>query len=322
MPLSGSKQRISGHSKKAQFGAFTGYVLVVLAMLLGVILLAVSLIQPASFTGLRGLFGDATQPAAQVSASARSGGRGFIESVQGYLEAGQQNADLKKEVEIARIRLAEARATEEENRRLKALLGLGKTDVEPVAVARLIGSSATSTRRFAYLGAGRSDGVQPGMPVRSERGIVGRVLEASRNSARVLLITDSESVLPVRRAGDNTVAFAEGRGDGLINIRLINLGINPLERGDVFVTSGAGGLYRPGIAVAIVTRLTDDGAVARIISNPAATDFVAVEPLWQPEALRGAETPIEEAIGSNETVQQEDGDETPPTTEQGGVVTP
>ena len=51
---------------------------------------------------------------------------------------------------------------------------------------------------------------------------------ASRSSSRVLLITDSESVLPVRRAGDNTVAFAEGRGDGLINIRLINLGPEPI----------------------------------------------------------------------------------------------
>ena len=323
MALAGSKQRISGHSKKAQYGAFTGYVLVVLAMLLGIVLLVISLIQPASFTGLRGLFGDATQPVAQANAVGRSGGRDFIESVQGYLEAGRQNADLKKEVEIARIRLAEARATEEENRRLKALLGLRETEVEPVAVARLVGSSSVSTRRFAYLGAGRSDGVRPGMPVRSERGIVGRVLESGRNSSRVLLITDSESVLPVRRAGDNTVAFAEGRGDGLINIRLINLGINPLERGDVFVTSGAGGLYRPGIAVAIVTRLTDDGAVARIISNPAATEFVAVEPVWQGDALRGANTPIEEAIGSNETVTEtgDDGSEAEPV-EQGGVVTP
>ena len=319
MPLSGSKQRISGHSKKAQFGAFTGYVLVVLAILLGVILLVISLIQPASFNGLRGLFSDAASPAAQVSASTRSGGRGFVESVQGYLEAGQQNAELKKEVEIARIRLAEARAVEQENARLKALLGLRETDVEPVAVARLVGSSSVSTRRFAYLGAGRSDGVRPGMPVRSERGIVGRVLEASRHSARVLLITDSESVLPVRRAGDNTVAFAEGRGDGLINIRLINLGINPLERGDVFVTSGAGGLYRPGIAVAIVTRLTDDGAVARIISNPAATDFVAIEPVWQPDARRAVNTPIEESLGSNETVAE--GEEAEDTREP-GLVTP
>ena len=139
MALSGSKQRISGHSKKAQYGAFTGYVLVVLAVLLGIALLTVSLVQPTTFSGLRGLFSDATQPVSRANAAGRSGGRNFIDSVQGFLEAGQQNADLKKEVEIARIRLAEAKAVEEENRRLKALLGLQTTDVKPVAVARLVG---------------------------------------------------------------------------------------------------------------------------------------------------------------------------------------
>ena len=132
-----------------------------------------------------------------------------------------------------------------------------------------------------------------GQPVRSPRGVVGRVLEVSINSSRVLLLTDSESVLPVRRASDEIVAFAEGRGDGLLRIRLINLGLNPLEVDDVFVTSGAGGYYRPGVAVAVLTEITDDGGVARLIADPAATDFVSVEPIWQPGAVDGAATPIE-----------------------------
>ena len=71
----------------------------------------------------------------------------------------------------------------------------------PVAVARLVGSTATSGRRHAYLSAGSSSGVKPGMPVLSERGVVGRVLETGRNSSRVLLLTDSESVLPVAFCG-------------------------------------------------------------------------------------------------------------------------
>ena len=69
MALSGSKQRISGHSKKAQYGAFTGYVLVVLAVLLGIALLTVSLVQPTTFSGLRGLFSDATQPVSRANAA-------------------------------------------------------------------------------------------------------------------------------------------------------------------------------------------------------------------------------------------------------------
>ena len=62
-------------------------------------------------------------------------------------------------------------------------------------------------------------------------------------SSRVLLLTDSESVVPVRRAKDDVVAFAEGRADGSLRLRLINLGVNPIKVGDVFVTSGSGGLY-------------------------------------------------------------------------------
>jgi len=124
------------------------------------------------------------------------------------------------------------------------------------------------------------------MPVVSPMGLVGRVLEVGANSSRVLLLTDSESMVPVRRAKDDVVAFAEGRTDGTINQRLINLGLNPLKPGDVFVASGAGGLFRPNVAVAVAEVITRDGAIARVLSNPAATDFVAVEPLWKPEAVR------------------------------------
>jgi rod shape-determining protein MreC len=101
-----------------------------------------------------------------------------------------------------------------------------------------------------------------------------------------MLLTDSESMVPVRRAKDDVVAFAEGRADGSLRLRLINLGLNPIKRGDVFVTSGAGGLFRPNVAVAVADTITKDGAIARVLSNPAATDYVAVEPVWQPDAVR------------------------------------
>jgi rod shape-determining protein MreC len=90
--------------------------------------------------------------------------------------------------------------------------------------------------------------------------------------------------VPVRRASDNVVAFAEGQGNGTVRLRLVNLGINPLKKGDVFVTSGAGGLYRPGIAVAVAAEITRDGAIARLLSNPAATDYVLIEPIWAQQA--------------------------------------
>lgn len=291
--------RRSGFSKKAQFSLFTGYLLAGAGALLGLALLLLSLWQPAAFAPLRGVASDvAVAPVGEATAAARSGQQGFFSSIAGYFRAGSQNAALREEVELARIRLAEADAVKAENARLKALLGLRDKPVKPVTVARLVGSTATSGRRFAYLGAGRSDGVLPGMPVLSDRGVIGRVLEAGRASARVLLLTDSESVLPVRRATGDVVAFAEGRGDGMLRVRLVNLGINPLKPGDLMVTSGAGGYYRPGVAVAVITETTPDGGIARLVAEPSATSYVAVEPVHQPEAvaaLRGSRVPSDNA---------------------------
>lgn len=296
------RSRRPGHSRRAQFGVFTGYVIAGLGMLLGALLLGLSLWQPDSFSGARGAAGDAVAPVGEAGAEIRNSGNGLWDAITGYYEAGSQNAELRDELEIARIRLQEAESVRQENARLRTLLGFSETEREAVASARLIGSTASSTRRFAYLGAGRAEGVQPGMPVRGPKGVVGRVLEVGGTSSRVLLLTDSESILPVRLADEDVIAFAEGRGDSLLRIRLINLGINPLEEGDVFVTSGAGGYYAPGIAVAVVTEVTPDGALARMISDPAGTDYVAVEPLWQPEAVEASLTPIEQAVGeSSET---------------------
>ena len=57
------------------------------------------------------------------------------------------------------------------------------------------------------------------------------------------------------------------------------------------VTSGAGGLLRPNIPVAVVDEVTRDGAIARLLSNPAATDFVTIEPVWQSQAVELLRTP-------------------------------
>jgi len=272
--------RRPGFSRRAQYSNFAAYVIAAAGALVGGLLLIVSVRDAEAFSGARGVATDATSPVATASAATRSGGQGFLDTIAGYLMSGRENARMRKELALARVQLAEAQALRDENRRLKDLAGLSLGEAKPVAAARLIGSSSSSTRRFATIDAGGERGVRVGMPVRSPLGLVGRVLETGRRSARVLLITDTESIVPVRRASDGVAAFASGRGDGRLLLRLVNLGVNPLKRGDAFVTSGSGGLYRPGTAIAVVTQITSDGAIARPLSDPAATEFIVVEPEW------------------------------------------
>lgn len=283
--------RRTGTNKKAQLGVFTGYVVAGLGALFGAALLVISFLRPETFNGLRMMAADAASPAGEVGAAGRTGSQGFLEAIAGYYRAGSRNAELEREMEIARVRLAEAEALRQENARLKAVLGLAEGETRPVAVARLIGSTSSSVRRIGYISAGRRDGVRPGMPVTSPTGLVGRVLETGARSSRVLLLTDSESMVPVRRATDNIVAFAEGRSDGSLRLRLVTLGVNPIKPGDVFVTSGAGGLFRPNVAVAVARVITRDGAIAQLLSNPAATDYVTVEPIWQRPAVEALAAP-------------------------------
>jgi len=283
--------RRSGYSRRAQYTTFFSYIAGVLGAIVGAALLIVSIVNPSAFAQLRGAAADVTETPGRITANGRVAGNGFISVITGYFRAGSQNAELRRELKEAQIRLAEADAVADENRRLKALLGI-TTDKRPVAVTQLTSSTGSSTRRFATIGAGSANGVAAGMPVRSKEGLIGRVLEVGASTSRVLLVTDTESLVPVRRAKDGVAAFAQGRGDGSLQIRLINLGINPLRKGDIFVTSGSGGLYRPGTAVAAVVEVTRDGAIARLLSDPAATEYVLVEPIWAPTAKPRVAPPI------------------------------
>src|SRR4029079_3820280 len=103
-------------------------------------------------------------------------------------------------------------------------------------------------------------------------------------ASRVLLITDGASNVPVRLVRDGTPALATGAGDGTLAIKPLEVGATRFRRGDLFVTSGTGGLYPPNIPVAVVTKATRDDTIARPLADPSRADFVIVERLYQPEA--------------------------------------
>lgn len=278
-----TSNRRPGTSRRAQYSTFASYVIAFGGVLFGAILLVFSTGNAGAFAALRSGAADIVSAPAEAGANGRIGGQTAWSALVGYFTHGVRVARTERELAELRVKLAESQAVQDENRRLKALLALAETEPKPIAFARMIGSTSTSTRRFGTISVGRNQGVTVGMPVRAPEGLVGRVLEVGSRTSRVLLITDGDqqNVIPVKRASDGMAAFATGRGDGTLQLRLINLGINPLKIGDAFVTSGSGGLYWPGTAIAVVTSLTRDGAIARPLSDPGTTEFVAVQPQWE-----------------------------------------
>src|SRR6187455_1797850 len=95
--------RRSGINKKAQLGVFTGYVVAVLGALFGAALLAISLLRPETFDGLRSMASDAAAPVGEAGALGRTSSQGFLDAIAGYYRAGLRNAELEQEMKIARV---------------------------------------------------------------------------------------------------------------------------------------------------------------------------------------------------------------------------
>jgi rod shape-determining protein MreC len=129
--------RRPGYSRRAQYTIFISYFAGVAGVLLGIVLLVVSYVQPNAFEGLRTAASDITEPAGQVTSTARNSSKSLFSTVSGFIRAGSQHAKLERELAIAKVRLVEARGTQLENRRLKALLGLARNYPRPVVVTRL-----------------------------------------------------------------------------------------------------------------------------------------------------------------------------------------
>lgn len=183
-----------------------------------------------------------------------------IETLAGML---RQRDGARRRIVFLERELAQARATlgsltdlAEENRRLRILLDTADR-VEPHYISAEI--SAVNLDPFAHrlmLRRGGRDGVRVGMPVVDARGVLGQVDQVGYLSSRIVLITDPDHALPVQILpdGERTIAYGSGAPDRL---RLTDLPMNTtIEAGNLVVTSGIGGRFPPGLAVARIAAVT------------------------------------------------------------------
>ena len=280
-----------GWSRRAQYGLFFSFLAVIPGIVVGLILLALSLVAPKTFQGIRGAALDVTGPVATALHEVTATATGLVSGAGDYWDAASQNADLRRERKAMLQRMIEAKAIVQENRQLKATLQLRERSRQAVAVGRVVGSSFNSPRRFAIISVGSGDGVRVGMPVRSPDGLVGRIVDTGALASRVLLVSDRSNIVPARLLRSGIPVISQGRGDGTVDVRPLEVGRNPFKRGDVIITSGTGGLYPPLVPIARIVKLDDDGAVAIPLADPANTSFAIVEPPFEPAAAAADEQP-------------------------------
>ncbi|MEY3005516.1 MAG: hypothetical protein RLZZ491_2692 [Pseudomonadota bacterium] len=199
----------------------------------------------------------------------------MIDDFQSYARLYEQNEELRRELQQMRAWREAALQLEQENARLLDLNRV-RLDPELTFVTGIVMADAGGPfRRSVLINVGARDGILDGWATMDGLGVVGRISGVGERTSRVLLLTDSNSRIPVTiqpsgqqalLMGDNTQApaldFIEAPED--------------IRPGDRIVTSGDDGLFPPGLLVGQVVETTDRILRARLAADMSRLNFLRV----------------------------------------------
>lgn len=114
--------------------------------------------------------------------------------------------------------------------------------------AEVIGRDSNTFLRSIIINKGATDGLAPGMPVVTERGLVGRVTAVSPSSAKVMLLTDPASAVNARLQTSRADGIVEGQLTPTLRMRFIPQEAT-VQTGEVVLTSGLGGNFPAGLVI-------------------------------------------------------------------------
>ena len=186
---------------------------------------------------------------------------------------------LQKEVlELKSQQVASAQALQQaqlqmaENVQLRKLMGAREHLPVKSMMSEILYDARDPSTRKVVLDRGIRQGVQLGLPVIDNAGVVGQVTRVFPFTSEVTLLTDKEQAIPVQvlRNGLRSVAFGRGQS-GLLDLRFMAPNADILV-GDVLITSGMDGVYPAGLAVAKVVQVENSaaGAFGRVVCQPLA----------------------------------------------------
>ena len=237
---------------------------------------------------------DAVTPVLAVLSQPVESVSNAIEEVNGLFLLNAENTRLKRENELLLGWQNEARRLQMELNALHAQLAI-VPDPTPRAIgARVVGDSSGAFVNSVIVNAGTQDRIARGQAAVTVDGLVGRVAAVGRRSARILLLTDLNSRVPVvvESTGDRAILA----GNNSPRPALLYLSPNtPLVPGSRILTSGHGGVFPPGLAVGIVAEVTETAITVQPLADYARLSYVQILD-YGPDGILPAPSPNDLAI--------------------------
>ena len=182
----------------------------------------------------------------------------FSDLVQTFRDARElrrRNEELQKLADRTMIENVRLKELESENETLRQLLQFTQANpTHSYRAAEVVGQDPGNLLRYIIIDVGTHDGVTTGMPVVTDRGLVGRTVEVSSRSSKVLLITDISSSVNAIIQSSRATGIVEGRADGSLVMKYIPQPVT-VNVGDIILTSGLGATFPKRLVIGQVTAI-------------------------------------------------------------------
>jgi rod shape-determining protein MreC len=224
-----------------------------------------------AFNNVRYILNSAVSPIQYLADLPRTMFDGLYERLHYRQTLLESNTALKREMLLLKSDNTLLQQYQEENQRLRKLLGSSFVRDERKVVTEVMAVDSSPYRHQVVIDKGHVDGVYLGQPVINENGIVGQVTFVAAHNARVLLLVDSNNSIPVQVVRNDIRVIASGNGD-IDSVYLQHIPLSTdIQVGDLLVTSGLGGVYPEGYPVGYVAEVENDNSrqFAYIKAKPA-----------------------------------------------------
>ncbi|RVV96754.1 rod shape-determining protein MreC [Mesobaculum littorinae] len=181
---------------------------------------------------------------------------GMIEDFHSYTRIYEQNQELRRELQQMKAWKEAALQLEQENAKL---LDLNKVRLDPsltYITGVVLADSGSPFRQSVLLNVGARDGIRDGWATTDGLGLAGRISGVGQTSSRVILLTDSNSRIPVTIQPSGQRAILAGDNSALPPIDFLETP-EQVRPGDRVVSSGDGGVFPAGLLVGQVAMGTD-----------------------------------------------------------------
>ncbi len=180
----------------------------------------------------------------------------MVDEFHSYASLYAQNQELRRELQQMKAWKEAALQLEQKNARL---LDLNQVRLDPKlthVTGVVLADSGSPFRQSVLLNVGARDGIRDGWATMDGIGLVGRISGVGARTSRVILLTDSNSRVPVTVQPSGQKALLSGDNTGLPPLEFLE-DADLVRPGDRVVTSGDGGMLPAGLLVGQVVMGTD-----------------------------------------------------------------